>query len=157
MFFFPASSNSAWRAGILSSGSVGYSWRIPITYAIVTGTSKVKLKPWCCRLFSIHGHLRGFENTILARVLFLLQERTWQRPLEPFLIPLCVSVHKSTKWNQNISEKFQWLLLADRSAHIYLRSVTSGVIVCLWSNHCHIQILDVSHDCVRQSPSPSPI
>ena len=24
-FFFPASSNSAWRAGILSSGSVGYS------------------------------------------------------------------------------------------------------------------------------------
>ena len=31
---------------------------IPITYAmdaIVTGTSKVKLKPWCCRLFSIHG------------------------------------------------------------------------------------------------------
>ena len=25
-FFFPASSNSAWRAGILSSGSVGYSW-----------------------------------------------------------------------------------------------------------------------------------
>jgi len=25
-FFIPASSNSAWRAGILSSGSVGYSW-----------------------------------------------------------------------------------------------------------------------------------
>ena len=27
-FFFPASSNSAWRAGILSSGSVGYSWNL---------------------------------------------------------------------------------------------------------------------------------
>ena len=30
-FFFPASSNSAWRAGILSSGSVGYSWLFPET------------------------------------------------------------------------------------------------------------------------------
>ena len=31
--------------------------RIPIMYAIVTGTSKVNLKPWCCWLFSIHGSL----------------------------------------------------------------------------------------------------
>ena len=31
--------------------------RIPITYAIVTATSKVRLKLWCCRLFSIHGYL----------------------------------------------------------------------------------------------------
>ena len=31
--------------------------RIPITYAIVSGTTKVKLKPWCCRLFSIHDYL----------------------------------------------------------------------------------------------------
>ena len=30
----------------------------------------------------------------------------------------------------NIYEKFQWLLLADRPARIYLRSVTSRVIVC---------------------------
>ena len=57
-------------------------------------------------------------------------ERTWERPLESFWIPLCVSVYKSTTWNQNIYEKFQWLLLADRTARIYLRSVTSGVIVC---------------------------
>ena len=33
-------------------------------------------------------------------------------------------------WNQNIYEKFQWLLLGDHCASIYLRSVTSGGIVC---------------------------
>ena len=70
------------------------------------------------------------ENTILARFLFLFQERPWERPLGPLWIPLCVSVHKSTTWNQSIYEKFQWLLLADRSARIYLWSVTSGGIVC---------------------------
>ena len=31
--------------------------RIPVKYAIATGTSKVKLMPWCCRLFIIHGFL----------------------------------------------------------------------------------------------------
>ena len=70
------------------------------------------------------------ENTILARVLFLFQERTWERPLGPLWIPLCVSVHESTTWNQSICEKFQWLLLADRSTRIYLWSVTSLGIVC---------------------------
>ena len=39
-------------------------------------------------------------------VLFLFQERTWEHPLEPFWIPLYVSVHKSTTWNQNIDDKF---------------------------------------------------
>ena len=45
---------------------------------------------------------RGLENTILARVLFLFQERTWERPLEPFWIPLCVSIHKSItyRWHE---------------------------------------------------------
>ena len=50
----------------------------------------------------------------------LFQERNWERLLEPIWISLCVSVHKSTTWNQNI----------DRSARIHLRSVTSGSIVC---------------------------
>ena len=37
----------------------------------------------------------------LARVLFLFPERTWEHPLEPLWIPLCVSIHKLTRWNQN--------------------------------------------------------
>ena len=41
----------------------------------------------------------SFENTILARVLFLFQERTWEHPLQPFWIRLCVSVRKSTTWS----------------------------------------------------------
>ena len=43
---------------------------------------------------------------------------------------LHLSAHKSTTWNQNTYIKFHWLLLADRSDHIYLRSVTSWGIVC---------------------------
>ena len=46
--------------------------RISITYAIVTAISKVKLKPWCCRLFSIHGFLAlilfTVTNTLLTAV-----------------------------------------------------------------------------------------
>ena len=77
--------------------------------------------------------LRGLENTILARILFLFQERTWERPLVPFLIPLCVS------------------------------SVGDVKGYCVLSNHCHIQILDVSHDLLNGfvsglpfSPPPPP-
>ena len=134
--------------------------QIPITYAIVTATSKVKLfkssgavgylNTWLPRSISIYSNntlltagcckselrylkhwyrllcsglvkpildivsaeagiwgfsilrihwlyfkLRGLEDTIPARVLFLFQERTWERPLELLWIPLCVSVHKS--------------------------------------------------------------
>ena len=115
--------------------------RIPITYVIVTATSKVKLfksigavgyprgylSTWLPRSIFIYSNntlltagccksefrylkqwyrllcpglvkpilgdsfgrrwymrLRGLENTILARVLFLFQEITWERPLEPF-------------------------------------------------------------------------
>ena len=46
-------------------------------------------------------------------MLFLFPERTWERPLESLWIPLCVSIHKSK-----------------HSARVYLRSVTSGRIVC---------------------------
>ena len=126
--------------------------RIPVTYAIVTASSKAKksivavgsLNTWlprsifiysndtlltagCCkselrylkhwyrllvpvlwnqysdivsaeadmRRVHLSFKLRGLESKILARVLFLFRERTWERPLEPFWIPLCVSVHKS--------------------------------------------------------------
>ena len=81
-------------------------------------------RSWYMRLF--HTPRTSFLSTTRlwkhnsCSVLFLFQERTWKRPLEPFWIPLCVSVHKSTTWNQNIDEKFQWLLLADRSARILL-------------------------------------
>ena len=87
---------------------------------------------WGFSILRVHlsFKLRGLENTILARVLFLFQERTWERPLEPFWIPLYVSVQKSTTWYQNIDNKFQGLLLTDRSARIYLLSMTSGSIVC---------------------------
>ena len=84
--------------------------------------------------------LRGLENTILARVLFLFQERTWERPLEPFWIPVCVS------------------------------SVGDVKGYCVLSDHCHIQILDVSHDLLNgflsllplplphlKSPLPQPL
>ena len=79
-------------------------------------------RSWYMRLF--HTPRTSFLLTTRlwkhnsCSVLFLFQERTWERPLEPFWIPLCVSVHKSTTWNQNIYEKFQRLLLADRSAPI---------------------------------------
>ena len=52
--------------------------------------------------------LRGLENTILARVLFLFQERTYSLPIA--------------------------LAVGDVRGY------------CVLSNHCHIQILDVSHD-----------
>ena len=41
----------------------------------------------------------SFESTILARVLFLFQERTWEHPQQPFWIRLFVSVRKSTTWS----------------------------------------------------------
>ena len=59
---------------------------------------------WVHRYFSFK--LRGLENAILARVLFLFQERTSERPLAPFWIPLCVSVHKST--SHNMKSKHLW-------------------------------------------------
>ena len=73
--------------------------QIPITYtmdAIVTGTSKVRLKPWCCGLFSIHGYLalilftvkpilrhsfgRSWYMRLLhtPRTFFLLTTRLWK-------------------------------------------------------------------------------
>ena len=90
---------------------------------------------WGFSILRVHlsFKLRGLENTILARVLFLFQERTWERPLEPFWIPLCVS------------------------------SVGDVKGYCVLSNHCHIQILDVSHDLLNGfvsglpfSPPPPP-
>ena len=135
--------------------------RIPVTYAIVTASSKAKLfksigavgslNTWLPRSIFIYSNdtlltagccksklrylkhwyrllvpvlwnqysdivsaeadmkrvhlsfkLRGLESKILARVLFLFRERTWERPLEPFWIPLCVSVHKSItyRWHE---------------------------------------------------------
>ena len=97
-------------------------------------------RSWYMRLF--HTPRTSFLLTTRlwkhnsCSVLFLFQERTWERPLEPFWIPLCVSVHKSTTWNQNIYEKFQWLLLADRSAPI-----TCGrwrqVLLCVMQSLLH--------------------
>ena len=169
--------------------------RIPITYAIVTATSKVKL-------FKSIGAV-GYLNTWLPRSIFIYSNNTlltagcckselsylkhWYRVLCPGLVKpilehswrrswymklfhtprtyfllitrlwkhnscsgvifipgknlkalsrafmnsfLHLSAHKSTTWNQNTYIKFHWLLLADRSDHIYLRSVTSWGIVC---------------------------
>ena len=86
------------------------SQRIPITYAIVTSTSKVNLKPWCCRLFSIHGYLRGFENTILARILFLFQER---KNFNGFCLPIALLVFTWGQWRQGLLCVFQSLPHAD--------------------------------------------
>ena len=110
--------------------------------------------------------LRGLENTILARILFWFQERTWERPLKPFWIPLCVSVSLykyHITWNQNIYENF---LMASpcRSLCSYLLTVGDVRGYCVLSNHCHIQILDVSHDLLNgfvsglpfSSPPPPP-
>ena len=62
---------------------------------------------WGFSIIRVHlsFKLRGLENTILARVLFLVQERTWERPLEPFWIPLSVSVHKSITY---MKSEHQW-------------------------------------------------
>ena len=62
---------------------------------------------WGFSIIRVHlsFKLRGLENTILARVLFLFQERMWERPLEPFWIPLSVSVHKSITY---MKSKHQW-------------------------------------------------
>ena len=87
------------------------------------------LKHWYCVLCP------GLVKPILRHIF----DRSWymklfHTPRTSFLlttrlsIPLCVSVHKSTTWNQNMYEKFQWLLLADRFGGIQLRSVTLGVI-----------------------------
>ena len=78
-------------------------------------------------------------------LLFLFQERTWERPLEPFWIPLYVSVLKSTTWNQNIDEKIS-ITSPCRSLCSYLLAVGDVREYCILPNHCHIQILDLSHD-----------
>ena len=47
---------SRWR-NMMEEEAKEFQSRTLVTHAIVTATSKVKLKPWCCRLFSIHGYL----------------------------------------------------------------------------------------------------
>ena len=66
----------------------------------------------------ILGHMRYTRLFHTPRTSFLLTTRRWkhnscsslifipgknlrERPLEPFRIPLCVSIHKITTWNQN--------------------------------------------------------
>ena len=107
------------------------------------------------------------HNSCSAFIFIPGKNLSWQGPLEPFWIPLCVSVHKSTTWNQTIYEKFQWLLLADPSARIYLRSVTSGVIVCypitatsrVWTCHtiCWIVLCQAFLSLLPLPPLPSKI
>ena len=131
-------------------------------------------RSWYMRLF--HTPRTSFLLTTRlwkhnsCSVLFLFQERTLERPLGLFWILLCISVHKSTTWNQNIDEKFQWLLLADYSARIWLLLLLYFLAVgdvreyCVLCNHCHIRILDVSHDLLNgfvsglpfSSPPPPP-
>ena len=93
------------------------------------------MKPILRHSFGRSWYMRLFHT---PRASFLLTTRLWKQnscsgvifiPGKNLRAPSRVSVHKSTTWNQNIYEKFQWLLLADRSAPIYLRSVTSGVVV----------------------------
>ena len=100
--------------------------------------------------------LRGLENTILARVLFLFQERTWKRPLEPLWIPLSVRMKSKHLWKISMASPC-------RSLCSYLLAVGDVRGYCVLSNHCHIQILDVSHDLLNGfvsglpfSPPPPP-
>ena len=129
-------------------------------------------RSWYMRLFHwlwvhLSFKLQGLENTIFARVSFLFQKRTWERPLEPFWIRLCVFVHKST--SHNMKSKRLWKIsMASpcRSLCSYLLAVGDVREYCVLSNHCHIQILDVSHDLLNgfvsglpfsSPPPPSPI
>ena len=74
-------------------------------------------------------------------VLFLFQERTWELPLEPFWIPLLLKYHMKSKHWWKIS-----MASPCRSPCSYLIAVGDVREYCFLSNHCHIQILDVSHD-----------
>ena len=97
------------------------------------------VKPILGHSFGRSWYMRLFHT---PRTSFLLTTRLWKHnscsgfifiPGKNLKAPSRAFVNSSLrpyKWNQNIYEKFQWLLLADRCACIYLRSVTSGGIVC---------------------------
>ena len=86
-----------------------------------------------------------------------------RKELESALIPLRVSVHKSItyrySWNQKIYEKFQWLLLANRSCGRWCQGV-----LCVIQSLLHPDFGCVTRFaewfCVRPSfpfsPSPLP-
>ena len=97
------------------------------------------VKPILLHSFGRSWYMRLFHT---PRTSFLLTTRLWKHnscsgfifiPRKNLRAPSRAFLNSSLRlsiWSQSIYEKFQWLLLADRSARIYLRSLTSGVIVC---------------------------
>ena len=123
-------------------------------------------RSWYMRLFHTPSRsflltTRPWKHNSCSGFIFILGKNL-RASLEPFWIPLCVSVHKRT--SHNMKSKHLWKISVAspcRSFCSYLLAVGDVREYCVLSNHCHIQILDISHDLqngfVSGLPSSSPL